>query len=149
VNNKILIGFFVALLVIVLGLPMISVAKKMAMGQTAGGASSAPVVKPPPAPPLLNSSNLVGTAWEVKTDDIPVAVTIHMNAGGQAVATVPPMFAPLARGYLGTDTLTGTWSVSGAKLTASVTVKDKTETVDCDIIGDRVFFKDIEVKRVQ
>lgn len=146
-NNKVLIGFFVALLVIFVGLPMASVAKKMYMVKASMSEASGPTEKPPPAPPLLNEGNLTGTAWVVKTPEIPCPVTIALNPGGQATATVPDVFRDIAKSMIGTDTLTGTWSVNGAKLTASVVFQNKTQTVDCDIIGDRIFFKDKEIKR--
>ncbi len=102
----------------------------------------------PTAPPLLNAENLVGTAWTVKTPELPVAVTITLNAGGQAVATVPGIIAALARQQIGTDTLVGTWHVNGAKLEASMTVKDKTHTVACDIIGDKLYHEGAAIRRV-
>lgn len=145
-NWKIL-GPFIAVVVLLLLVPMLPMIKVLVMSGLEG--ESAPAEKPAPAPPLLNATNLSGTAWEVKTKEMPVAVTINLNPGGQAVATVPPAFAAIAKQMIGTDTLMGTWSVNGAKLIASVTVKDKTQTVDCDIIGDKLYYKDKEIKRVR
>ena len=142
-NKKLLIGFGVVLAVLVI----LPIAGQLAGGM--GGASSQPVEKPPPEPPKWNSSNLVGTAWEVKTKDLPVAVTITLNSGGQAVATVPAMFAPIARQMIGTDTLTGNWSVNGAKLIASVEFQGKKNEIACEIIGERIFAGDLEIKRVR
>ncbi len=90
--------------------------------------ASKPGTKPPPAPPLLNESNLTGTSWIVKHKDLPCPVIIRLNAGGQAVASVPPEFSMLARQFLGTDTIMGTWRVDGEKLFASVDFRGKTYT---------------------
>ena len=78
-----------------------------------------------------------------------MAVTITLNSGGQAVATVPAMFAPIARQMIGTDTLIGNWRVDGAKLVASVEFQGKKHEIACDIIGERIFAGDIEIKKVR
>ncbi|MCC6145736.1 MAG: hypothetical protein IT368_18165 [Candidatus Hydrogenedentes bacterium] len=143
-NNKLLIGFFGVLLVLFLGLPLVAGVVQKNRGDSGGAA--APVEK---APPLLKTANLTGTAWEVKTPDIPVAVTIALNPGGQAVATVPPAFSALAKQMIGTDTLMGTWKAEGAVMTASVSFKGEMKTVQCDIIGDKIYFKDKEITRVR
>lgn len=143
-NKKLLIGFGVGLAVLIV-FPIVA-------GLAAGGGSTAsdkPVERPPAEPPKWNTGNLINTAWEVKTKDLPVAVTISLGAGGQAVATVPPMFAPIARQMIGTDTLKGTWKVDGAKLIAAVEFQGKNHEVACDIIGERIFHGDIEIKRVR
>ena len=142
-NTKVLIIFF-ALLAVFLLLPVVAQVIK-------GGGSTPPVTldpNAPKAPPLLNESNLVGTGWSVKTPEMPLAVTITLNAGGQAVATVPAVFAALARQQLGTDTLTGTWRAQGDKLTATVEVKGQTHSVDCDIVGDKLYYEGREIKRM-
>jgi len=133
----------------VIGIPFLSTIKNIIVMQMAMSEEDTTPAgpKPPPSPPLLNESNLVGTAWVVKHPQIPVAVTITLNSGGQAVATVPPEFSALAVQMIGTDRLTGSWSVNGAKLTASVDFRGQKHTVDCDIIGDRIFFQDREIKR--
>jgi hypothetical protein len=144
-NTKLLLGFVGVLLVLFLGLPLVSgVVKKNAGGSDGSGGSSSV----PKAPPLLNTANLTGTAWQVKPEGVPVAVTIQLNPGGQAVATVPPMFAQMAKQMIGTDTLTGTWKAEGAVLTASVNFKGEMKTVNCDIIGDKIYMKDQEITRV-
>lgn len=147
-NKKILIIFFVVLFLII-GVPLLAALKPIIMYQLSTSSveetKSAP--KPPPAPPLLNEANLVGTAWVVKHPSIPCPVTIRLNAGGQAVASVPPEFAPLARQFIGTDTLVGRWSVAGAKLIASVDFQGKTHSVECEIIGDKIYYQDKEIQR--
>lgn len=103
----------------------------------------------PPAEPLLDESSLAGTAWSVKTKDIPVPVTINLNAGGQAVATIPPALSALARQMLGTDIITGTWSVQGPKLIASVMLQGKEISIACDIVGDKLMYEGAEIQRVR
>ena len=145
-NKNILIGFFV-LLALFLLLPVIAQLVRTASG---GGAEMGG--PPPPGPkaePLLNATNLTGTAWNVKTPEMPIAVTVTLNSGGQAVATVPALFAPIARQQLGTDTLTGSWSVQGSKLIASVTFQGKGFQVECDIIGDKIYYNNKEIPRIQ
>ena len=149
-NWKIL-GPFIAVVVILLVVPVLPTI----MALTSGGGSDSPVAtNVKAAPPLLNTGNLTGTAWQVKTPEIPVAVTIALNPGGQAVATIPPAMATIAIQMIGTDTLTGTWSVDGAKLKASVMFKGEEKKVNCEIIGDKIYFKDNkgemrEIQRVQ
>ncbi len=147
--NKKILGIFFLILFLVIGVPFLAVIKNIIVLQMAASSQEDTPAgpKPPPAPPLLNESNLVGTAWVVKHPQIPVAVTITLNAGGQAVATVPPQFSALAIQMIGTDKLVGTWRVDGAKLIASVDFQGKTQTVECDIIGDRIFFQDREIQR--
>ncbi|OQB43411.1 MAG: hypothetical protein BWY09_00193 [Candidatus Hydrogenedentes bacterium ADurb.Bin179] len=145
-NTKILIGFFV-LLAIFLLLPVVAQIIRSTGG--GGGELGGPPPPGPKAEPLLNASNLVGTAWNVKTPEMPIAVTVTLNSGGQAVATVPALFAPIARQQLGTDTLTGNWSVQGNKLIASVTFQGKGFQVECDIIGDKIYYNNKEIPRVQ
>ncbi|NLN93405.1 MAG: hypothetical protein GX130_08880 [Candidatus Hydrogenedens sp.] len=141
-NKKILIGFAV-FLVIFLVLPLV-----LSVARGANGSETSARPTGPAEPPKWNAENLVGTAWSVKTPDIPVAVTINLGPGGQASATAPAMLAPIVKAHLGTDTIMGTWRVEGAKLIASVDLKGKTTTVACDILGDRIFYQDKEIKRV-
>ncbi len=145
-NTKILIVFIVVL-VIVLVLPIVA--------QVIRGGANSPQVSDAEltslkqdAVPLLNETNLVGTGWNVKTPDIPVAVTITLQPGGQAIAQVPAAFAAMARQMIGTDTIMGTWRVQGSQVIASVVYRDKTHTVVCDIVGDRLFFENTEIRRV-
>ncbi len=143
-NKTILIVFAIVLAVFLL-LPVVIQVVRSTSSPAMGG-------PPPPGPkaaPLLNATNLVGTAWNVKTPEIPIAVTVTLNNGGQAVATVPPLFATIARQQLGTDTLTGSWSVQGDKLIASVNFQGKGFQVECDIIGDKIYYKDKEIPRIQ
>ncbi len=152
VNKKVLIIFFVVLGIII-GVPFLNVLKSIILLQMAQSEmqaeASTPGTKPPPAPPLLNESNLAGTSWIVKHPQIPCPVTITLNPGGQAVATVPPEFAMLARQFIGTDTLVGSWRVDGAKLIASVDFQGKTHSVECDIIGDKIYYQDREIQRAK
>jgi len=144
-DKKVIIGIVVAVVVVLGAVPLLSKAKQ-------GGGGEAPAAAGAPSAaadaPLLNASNLTGTAWEVKPGDFPIAVTVNLNAGGKVVATVPAAFAPIAEKMIGASTLNGTWSVEGAKLTISIIVKDKAETVVCDIVGDKIVVDGKEAKRL-
>ncbi len=144
-NKNILIGFIV-LLAIFLLLPVVA---QLVRSTGGGGELGGPPPPGPKAEPMLNATNLIGSAWNVKTPEMPIAVTVTLNSGGQAVATVPPLFAPIARQQLGTDTLTGNWSVQGNKLLASVNFQGKGFQVECEIIGDKIYYEDKEIKRIQ
>jgi len=149
VNKKIL-GIFFVVLFIVVGVPFLTVIKNIIVVQMANSgenAAPAPVEKLPTDPPLLNESNLVGTSWVVKHPKLPAPVTITLNAGGQAVATVPPQLAPIAIQMLGTDKLVGTWSVNGAKFIATVNFQEKEYKVECDISGEKIYFENREIQR--
>lgn len=152
-NKKILITFFVVL-IIVIGVPFLSIIKNIIVMQSAmssEGATTEPVKELPKEPPLLNESNLVGTSWMVNvpvSNSMVVPVTITLSAGGQAVATVSPQLASLAIQMLGTDKLVGTWSVNGAKFIASVNFKGKDYKVECDISGDKIYYQNKEIKRI-
>lgn len=143
--NKTVLIVFIVLLALFLLLPIVSqVVRSSGSGGELGGA-------PPPGPkaaPLLNATNLVGSAWNVKTPEMPIAVTITLNNGGQAVATVPPLFSKIAKMKIGTDTLTGNWSVQGDKLLAKVEFQGKAFEVSCDIIGDKIYYNNQEIKRI-
>lgn len=141
-NTKVLLIFF-AVLVVFLVLPVvvnIIQAANVPEGETLNPNA-------PKAAPLLNEANLVGSAWTVKTAEMPIAVTISLNAGGQAEAKVPAAFAALARAQLGSDTIMGTWSAQGDKLIAKVEFKGQTHTVACDIIGNKLFYDNKEIVR--
>lgn len=148
-NKNVIIGL-VVVVVLFLAAPLVLSALKSGgggEGESAGGGSASGNAAP--AAPLLNTENLTGTAWEVKTKELPVAVTIQLNPGGQAVATVPPAFSGIAKQMIGTDTLVGTWTASGSNLTATVQVKNDTHRVTCQIVGDKIMYEGKEVKRVR
>lgn len=127
-NKKIWIGAAVAL-VVFLGLPIGLQAARMA--------GPAPTVAMPAVlePPLLNADNLPGTVWEVEPQK-GIKVVVTMNAGGAAVAVATN---PLVRQLAGTDTVTGSWSVSGPKLKVSTTFRGKNYTTDLTISGDKLY----------
>lgn len=148
--NKKILGIFFLIVFLVVGVPFLAVIKNIIVLQMAMSSEEEPAQpgnKPTPAPPLLNESNLVGTSWVVKHPSIPAPVTITLNSGGQAVATVPPELRALAIQMLGTDRLVGRWSVNGPKLIASVDFQGQTHTVECDIYGDKIYFQDKEIKK--
>ena len=127
-NKKIWIGAAVAL-VVFLALPIGLQAARMA--------GPAPTVAMPAVlePPLLNADNLPGTVWEVEPQK-GIKVVVTMNAGGAAVAVATN---PLVRQLAGTDTLPGSWSVSGAKLNVSTVFKGKSYASALTISGDKLY----------
>lgn len=127
-NKKIWIGAAVAL-VVFLGLPIGLQAARMA--------GPAPTVAMPAVlePPLLNADNLPGTVWEVEPQK-GIKVVVTMNAGGSAVAVATN---PLVRQLVGTDTMAGSWSVSGPKLKVSTTFRGKNYATDLTISGDKLY----------
>lgn len=151
-DNKVVLGIFVGVLVLFLSVPVLSTLKS---SETGGGGSSAskpassgeskPAAPAPgSAPPLLNAGNLVGSVWAVSGSGIPGTVEIECQANGVAIAR-----HPMAKLLTGQDTITGTWKVEGAVLTATVTAMGKTENVKCDIIGDKLYHKGEEIKRLR
>lgn len=127
-NKKIWIGAAVALGVF-LALPIGLQAARMA--------GPAPKVAMPAVlePPLLNADNLPGTVWEVEPQK-GIKVVVTLNAGGSAVAVATN---PLVRQIVGTDTMAGSWSVSGAKLMVSTTFQGKNYATDLTISGDKLY----------
>ncbi len=143
-NKQLLIGFGVVLAVIVLGVPVLSQVKKESGGGSSAQSSSGPAPAVGSVPPALNASNLSGTVWEVKVQGFPIQVTL--NAGGSAVAHTDSF---IVKKMAGTDTLHGNWSVNGAKVTATIQIKDKTESINIDIIGDKLYYDGQEIKRIR
>jgi hypothetical protein len=143
--NKTVLIVFIVLLAIFLLLPIVA----QVIRSTSGGEMGGPPPAGPKAAPLLNETNLVGSVWNVKTPEMPIAVSITLGSGGQAVAKVPALFSQIAIQKIGTDTLTGNWSVQGDKLLAKVEFQGKGYEVACDIIGDKIYYQDREIKRVQ
>lgn len=143
-NKKVLIVFFVLVAVFLL-LPLVSNVLRSSSAPSKTSTLSAAGQK---VPSKLNETNLVNTAWKIKTKEMPIEVTITLQPGGQAVATVPPLFSAIARQKLGTDTIRGTWSAQGDKVIAKVQVGNNEHTVSCDIIGDKLSYQGKELTRV-
>ena len=100
-----------------------------------------PAVPAKLGPPLLNKTNLTGSIWEVSVQGIPVNVTLE--ADGKATASSDNMLVrQLAKAQIGSETLSGTWDVDGAKLTVKTKIKNKEQTTDLVIRGDQIYSKD-------
>jgi len=150
-NNKLLIGFFVALAV-VLGLPLVSQVQRGAPTAPAAVPVPAERVSPPvpqqqPAPPpaprpqaqaprLPTAADLVGTAWEMKTPE--GAVQVQLNQGGQAIASHPMV-----------GNLNATWRVSGSRLTVKATFMGQSQTVTCEIGPEALWYNGQPVRRLR
>lgn len=144
-NWKIL-GPFIVAVVFFLVFPILPALLQMASIASAPDVVADPnAPKPGSLPPLLNEGNLPGTMWEVEPKK-GVKIQVTLNAGGQALAHTDNK---LVQQFAGTDTLPGTWSVNGAKLSVATTFKDKEYKTDLDIIGDKVYKDGIEIKRLQ
>jgi hypothetical protein len=92
-------------------------------------------------PPLLNKTNLVGSIWEVSVSGLPVNVALEPD--GKATASSDNMVVrQLAKAQIGSETLSGTWDVDGAKLTVKTKIKNKEQTTDLVIRGNQVYSKD-------
>jgi hypothetical protein len=145
-NWKVVVPIIVVV-VLILVVPVVM--KKGSAPETAPDTSGATAAPPQPAaaPPLLDAASLTGSVWKVKTGDLPVALDLALNAGGQAVASVPGPLAMIAKQKIGSDTFTGTWSVEGATLNCSFQVGDKTQSFKAEIIGDKIYMDEKGVKK--
>lgn len=142
-NMKLLVGAIVVIVVIIVAVPLVG---KLMAAQKGGEAPTkeGDAAAVPSEPPLLNSDNLLGSVWEVKVSGFPIQITL--NPGGQAVAFSDNA---IVKQMAGTDTLTGTWSVAGDKLSVSVDLKGKSQKVNLHISGMDVYYENKPVKRIK
>lgn len=123
----IVVGVVIAL---VASVPLLAQLKKGMGGSAAPAASSteAPAASATAIqPPLLNASNLVGTAWSAK------GYTVQLGAGGVATANTP------------FGAVSGTWTVDGTKVTISAMGR----TIVGQISGDQLLVDGQPVPRAQ
>jgi len=140
---KLLVGAIVAIVVIVVAVPLVgNLVSSQKGGETPQKEGEAPAV--PNEPPLLNNDNLLGSVWEAKISGFPIQITL--NPGGQAVAFSD---SPIVKSMAGTDTLTGTWSVSGNKLSVAVDIKGKSQKIDLHISGMDIYYENKPIKRIR
>lgn len=145
-ENKTIVITVVVLLAAVLGLPaLISAGKGGGVAKARTESSAQPKAAKPPepvvpdVPPTLNAGNLAGSQWQVPVDD--GTITVTLNGGGQATSTAPPKYAALVKQFTGSDTIQGTWAVSGSTLTVTASAMGRTEKVECKISGDQIYVK--------
>jgi hypothetical protein len=138
-NKQLLIGFGVVL-AIGLVFPIVAATLKQYRMATAPAPQAAPgapkpACDPGSTPPLLTEANMIGSVWEVEPQK-GIKVQVTLNPGGQAVAHSDNM---LVKMMAGTDTLSGSWSVSGTKMHVSTNFQGKDVATDLNIVGDKVY----------
>ncbi len=155
-NQKVLVGFFI-ILAVVLGLPLL--AQFAQQGEESGsgtaeqtstrdsrpasGSAAAPDdqgAPPAPAPaaqpPLLNASNLANSSWQMQVSGM--NVTVDLLPGGQAVAKGTPL-----------GNINGSWRVSGDTLTVTASVMGQTRTQNAKIVGNQIMIDGQPATRVR
>jgi len=145
-ENKFVVVVIV-LVVIVLTLPMW--APLLIQGNTPAAPNAANTgqsgkPKPPDIPPSLDEASLTGTVWEVEPKP-GIKIKVALNPGGQVVATTDSF---LVKQYAGTDTLTGTWQVNGAKLHVATQFKGKDVETNLVIAGDKLYADGVPIPRI-
>jgi hypothetical protein len=155
VNNKLLVGFFVALAA-VLVLPIaVTTLKKPAGAPVAAPthAVSAPAVAAPtPAPVVPQPSQappdqpqgpqpsatelLTNTVWQVQTPR--GVIQVQLNPGGKAVASHPMV-----------GNLDATWRVNGDNLVIQASVMGQSQTISCQIVGNQIIYQNAPIRRLR
>lgn len=147
-ENKFAVAAIV-LLGVVLALPVWAPLLKQgnAPGAPPGSAQPEDAGKPTPPDiaPLLDEASLTGSVWEVEPKP-GVKIQVTLNAGGQAVAKTDSF---LVKQFAGTDTLTGTWKVDGAKLHVATNFKGKDVETDLVIAGDKIYAEGKPIPRIR
>ena len=150
-NVKLLVGFGVVL-VVLLVLPVVVNVARMSGAMSSGSASPAASSQssgpaPRSVPPQLNAGNLVGSVWQVEPKP-GIFINVTMNGGGQAVAHTDNVMVKM---MAGTDTLSGTWAVSGDgySVNVSTNVKNDTFKTSLDIIGSEIYHEGKKIQRLQ
>jgi hypothetical protein len=142
-ENKFVVVVIV-LVVIVLTLPVWAPLVSQGSTQATPNTGQSDKPKPPDIPPSLDEASLTGTVWEVEPKP-GIKIKVTLNPGGQVVATTDSF---LVKQYAGTDTLTGTWQVSGAKLHVATQFKGKDVATDLVIAGDKLYADGVPVPRI-
>lgn len=144
--NKSVIVAIVVIAAIVVGVPLIAKVMQSSNSSsattdsgTAGSEAAAPAAT---AAPALDANSLTNTQWSIKVDKVTLAVTFLPNGVLQAQS-------PMLKVLVGTDTVGGTWAVSGANLNITATAGDKTVSETAVISGDQILVKGNPAKRLQ
>ncbi|MFA7692683.1 MAG: hypothetical protein GX117_01000 [Candidatus Hydrogenedentes bacterium] len=143
-DNKILIGFFV-FLAIVLVLPIAVQQYRLSQeggdnpGITGGGEAAAKSNSDPLASnpelnqlPLLNEMNLIGTEWQVQISQYKIKLTLA--SGGVFYAT-----HPLSKAVAGVDYLEGRWRIDGNKFYLSMSFGGRDYAEEGIISGNNIY----------
>ncbi|MCX5770744.1 MAG: hypothetical protein NTZ09_10795 [Candidatus Hydrogenedentes bacterium] len=105
----------------------------------AGSEGAAPVAT---AAPALDANSLTNSVWSMKVDKVTLTVTFLPGGALQAKS-------PLLAALVGTDTVGGTWSVSGANLSIMAQAGDKQVSETAVISGDQILVRGTPAKRIQ
>lgn len=152
-ENKHIVIAVIGFLAVVFVLPLIVSAAtggSSGAGSTSTSAPTSSQASAPPvpsAPPELTEADLIGSQWQVPTDR--GILTVELNAGGKAQAKVPESIAGMVRMMTGSDVVQGQWSVSGGTLTVTASAMGQTQTVNCQISGDQVYYEGNPVTRLR
>ena len=146
-SNRILIGFFVGVVVLLAapivvkqirdrkGIPASAADQTAQGGAPATGGSSLPPGAPPGVmdPPLLNEANLVNTSWQAKVDHYVLKVTL-------APAGVVLVTHPMLKTLVGMDVIQGSWRVQGDRLYISFALAGNQYDMSLKIGGSNLYF---------
>lgn len=145
-SNKILIGFFVGV-VVLLAMPIVvkqirdrqgipaNTAADGQMGAPSAGGSALPPGYPPGImdPPLLNEANLTNTSWQAKVDNYVLKFTL-------APAGVMLITNPMLKTLIGVDVIQGSWRVQGDRLYISFVLAGNQYDLSLKIGGSNLYF---------
>jgi len=144
--NKSVIVAIVVIAAIVVGVPLIAKVIQSS-GSSSGSTDSATPGSDSAAPaataaPALDANSLTNSVWSMKVDKVTLTVTFLPGGALQAQS-------PMLKVLVGTDTVGGTWAVSGANLNITATAGDKTVSETAVISGDQILVKGTPAKRLQ
>ncbi|HOK88557.1 MAG TPA: hypothetical protein PK379_00885 [Candidatus Hydrogenedentes bacterium] len=146
-SNKILIGFFVGV-VVLLAAPIVVKQVRDRQGGTAApdvssqagqpsatGGPSLPPGAPPGVldPPLLNEANLTNASWQAKVDNYVLKITL-------APAGVVLVTNPMLKTLIGMDVIQGSWRVQGDRVYVSFVLGGNQYDLSLKIGGSNLYF---------
>ena len=135
-DNKILVGFGVVF-VIFLAFPFVAQHLRGKSADTSTNldttADAVTVdLSMPSEPPLWNSTNIIGTQWEVDWEGNPLKMTIAEN--GVCYVT-----HPLMRSIAGQEFIQGQWRCEYDKAFIDITFGTKDYHIELTIRGDKIY----------
>ena len=144
--NKSVIVAIVVIAAIVVGVPLIAKVMQSSNSSSestdSGAAGSDAATPAATAAPALDANSLTNSVWSMKVDKVTLTVTFLPGGALQAQS-------PMLKVLVGTDTVGGTWAVSGANLNITAVAGDKTVSETAVISGDQILVKGTPAKRLQ
>lgn len=144
--NKTVVIVIVVIAVVVIGLPLGGKLMQSSNSSEAAPEGSAAVAGSEATaevkPPALDANSLANTVWSMKVDK--ATLTVTLQPGGTLIAQ-----SPMLKIIAGTDTVSGTWSVSGSNLTITAVAGGKSVSETAVISGDQILIKGNPAKRIQ